>query len=134
MVTKIIRQASINFLDSLYLRLEKSGFHQHVDPSVEYKYTEFQFNRSSSSDFMKQKRHTQYDFSPSKIIRQLHKKNDFDKTPPQIRSPLDFYSVLKIRSFGMGFYCSQAFFMLQLKLNYLTSIESHKDLRENRPN
>ena len=32
--TKIIRQASINFFHSLYLRLEKSAFHQHVDRSV----------------------------------------------------------------------------------------------------
>ena len=28
----------------------------------------------------------------------------------------------------MDVYCSEAFFMLQLKLNYLTSIENHKDL------
>ena len=34
MATKIIRQVSIISFHSLYLRLEKSAFHQHVDQSV----------------------------------------------------------------------------------------------------
>ena len=74
-VTKIIRQASINFFHSLYLRYNKSQ-RSRIFTNMQTEMFSINILSFSSIDqavqILLRKKDTQYDFSPSKIIRQVN--------------------------------------------------------------